>query len=309
MPGHARARREGCRCYRVEGRGSDSSRLFGIVPAPLTLHLRPRSPASQTGLLRIVRLPAPYLPSRRLPSFPRRRRRPSQPQAAVPPPPCYCGSVCPVCSTHVATAAGCRRSAARSRAPPRRKASEGGTHSPLLRRPARSGRHPRHSPRRLAPSRSSRRWKCGGIPPMATSGGFQGVAPPKLALALLLDHTGDSVMAQFHAAANASAWRRAELLARICAVLLFAPDGTEADAAPRKSGAQAVPQRRGGTPAPSEAAGGAEATGAPVPGAIPDRCPVVGKPVCYYADCRYWQGERCAHPEAVSKPGRRRAAQ
>ncbi|MDE0362313.1 MAG: hypothetical protein OXI74_14180, partial [Rhodospirillaceae bacterium] len=92
-------------------------------------------------------------------------------------------------------------------------------------------------------------------------------------------------------------------------LLLFEdPDGTEADAQPRENGAQTAPRRQGGTQAPSEAAGGAEATGAPVPGAIPARCPVVGKPVCYYADCRHWQGERCAHPEALSKPRRRRRA-
>ena len=93
-------------------------------------------------------------------------------------------------------------------------------------------------------------------------------------------------------------------------LLLFeAPDGTAADAQARENGAQAAPPRQGGNTAPSEAAGGAEATGTPVPGAIPARCPVVGNPVCYYADCRYWQGARCAHPEAVSKPGRRSAAQ
>lgn len=92
-------------------------------------------------------------------------------------------------------------------------------------------------------------------------------------------------------------------------LLLFAdPDATETDAQPRENGAQTAPQRRGGTQGPSAATGGAEATGAPGPGAIPARCPVVGKPLYYYADCRHWQGARCAHPEAVSKPRRRRPA-
>ena len=94
-------------------------------------------------------------------------------------------------------------------------------------------------------------------------------------------------------------------------LLLFAdPDATEADAAPRENGAQTAPRRQGGTPAPSAAPGGAEATGAPVPGAIPARCPVVGKAVCYYDRCHHYQGAGCAHPEALSKPRRsRRAAQ
>ena len=92
-------------------------------------------------------------------------------------------------------------------------------------------------------------------------------------------------------------------------LLLFEdPDGTEADIEPRENGAQTAPQPRSDTQAPSEAAGGAEATGTPGTGGIPARCPVVGKAVCYYADCRHWQDERCAHPEAVSKPRRRRHA-
>ena len=35
---------------------------------------------------------------------------------------------------------------------------------------------------------------------------------------------------------------------------------------------------------------------------IPAICPVVGRPVCYRADCRHYLAGGCAHPEA----GRRR---
>ena len=34
--------------------------------------------------------------------------------------------------------------------------------------------------------------------------------------------------------------------------------------------------------------------------------PVVGKPVCYFADCRHWQGGSGAHPGAADKPRPRR---
>ena len=39
--------------------------------------------------------------------------------------------------------------------------------------------------------------------------------------------------------------------------------------------------------------------------AIPARCPVVNRPVCYRADCHHYQHGGCAHPEAV-RPERRR---
>ena len=60
---------------------------------------------------------------------------------------------------------------------------------------------------------------------------------------------------------------------------------------------------------PPEAAGRAERAGAHESGAIPARCPVLGKPVCYRCDCRHYQGGGCAHPEATAaKPQRRRRA-
>ena len=64
-------------------------------------------------------------------------------------------------------------------APPRKRASER-TRSRPLRRPARADRRHGHPPGRHA------EW------------GFQGSGPAQLALALLLDHTGDPDLAQTH---------------------------------------------------------------------------------------------------------------
>ena len=51
---------------------------------------------------------------------------------------------------------------------------------------------------------------------------------------------------------------------------------------------------------------GGRTNGAGTPnGAIPAKCPVVNRPVCYRADCRHYQHGGCAHPEAV-RPKRRR---
>ncbi len=66
----------------------------------------------------------------------------------------------------------------------------------------------------------------------------------------------------------------------------------------------AVPERPAADPAPNPDAEPNIARNIP-PTAIPARCPVVGKAVCYYADCRHWSGGGCAHPEAV-RPRRRR---
>ena len=41
------------------------------------------------------------------------------------------------------------------------------------------------------------------------------------------------------------------------------------------------------------------------PAAIPALCPVVGKSVCYFDDCRRYQQGGCVHPEAM-RPRRRR---
>ena len=54
-----------------------------------------------------------------------------------------------------------------------------------------------------------------------------------------------------------------------------------------------------------ESAGRAEPALGALPAAIPARCPVVGRPVCYRQDCRHYQGGG-VHPEAVRRPRRRR---
>ena len=71
-------------------------------------------------------------------------------------------------------------------------------------------------------------------------------------------------------------------------------------------GAETASRARAGAPkAPPAARGRAERSPGHDSGAIPAKCPVVGKPVCQYADCRHWT-DRCAHPE-VNRPRRRRA--
>ena len=67
-----------------------------------------------------------------------------------------------------------------------------------------------------------------------------------------------------------------------------------------------APERRKGTTTRPGALRAADGAGAHESGAIPARCPVVGKPVCYFADCRHWQGGSCAHPDAADKPRPRR---
>jgi hypothetical protein len=67
--------------------------------------------------------------------------------------------------------------------------------------------------------------------------------------------------------------------------------------------AKRCPERPHKRPGALRAADGA---GAHESGAIPARCPVVGNPVCYFADCRHWQGGSCAHPGAADKPRPRR---
>ncbi len=48
-----------------------------------------------------------------------------------------------------------------------------------------------------------------------------------------------------------------------------------------------------------------DGAGTPNGVAIPARCPVVGRPVCYRADCRHYQHGGCVQPEAVRRPPRR----
>ena len=67
-------------------------------------------------------------------------------------------------------------------------------------------------------------------------------------------------------------------------LLLFDPD-----APPARPGASTPPRARGREGA--------------APGAIPAKCPVVGKPVCYRQDCRHWSNG-CAHPEARATAAR-----
>ena len=67
----------------------------------------------------------------------------------------------------------------------------------------------------------------------------------------------------------------------------------------RPGAAQGHPSPRPGALRAADGAGAHES------GAIPARCPVVDRLVCYYDGCRHWQGG-CAHPEATAKRRRRR---
>ena len=90
--------------------------------------------------------------------------------------------------------------------------------------------------------------------------------------------------------------------------LLFAAPaapGTATTGESRENGPENAPQGKPQGKAPPGAAGRAERT---LGAAIPAICPVVGKPVCYRGDCRWYQGAGCAHPEATAKPRRRRRA-
>ena len=95
-----------------------------------------------------------------------------------------------------------------------------------------------------------------------------------------------------------------------------APVATErAAAAGDARSAQSKPGRPSAGRGPANAATGRSAPAArPASGrshaaakaaitaAKPETCPVVGRPVCYYGDCRHWSGAGCAHPSAVSAP-------
>ena len=76
--------------------------------------------------------------------------------------------------------------------------------------------------------------------------------------------------------------------------------------APLSAPTSAPVRRKGTYPTHLGALRAADGAGAHESGAIPARCPVVGKPVCYFADCRHWQGGSCAHPGAADKPRPRR---
>lgn len=90
---------------------------------------------------------------------------------------------------------------------------------------------------------------------------------------------------------------------------LFDPPPAPAES--RAGRRRSAPRARPGTQAPPEAAGRRGAAGAQEAAAPPARCPVVRRPICYYDNCRHYQGGRCAHPEAVSsrrrRPARRRS--
>lgn len=68
----------------------------------------------------------------------------------------------------------------------------------------------------------------------------------------------------------------------------------------REDGLESARQRRGGTSIPPPANGHAEGGLSTETPAIPARCPVLGKPVCYRADCRHYQSGGCVHPQAVA---------
>ena len=89
--------------------------------------------------------------------------------------------------------------------------------------------------------------------------------------------------------------------------LLFdapAPTGAAIAGESRETGPESASQGGSGTPFPPAAANGR--AGGALYAAIPATCPVVGKPVCYRGDCRWYQGGGCAHPEATAKPLRSR---
>ena len=71
------------------------------------------------------------------------------------------------------------------------------------------------------------------------------------------------------------------------------------------NGPQTAPRQPSGTGIPPESTGHAGPALGAEPAAIPARCPVVVRAVCYYADCRHYQRGGCVHPEAV-RPRRRR---
>ena len=70
------------------------------------------------------------------------------------------------------------------------------------------------------------------------------------------------------------------------------------------NGAVTAPREQSG-PTPPESAGRAGTALGAEPAAIPARCPVVRRPVCYRQDCRHWSNG-CAHPEAVTRSRRPR---
>ena len=58
---------------------------------------------------------------------------------------------------------------------------------------------------------------------------------------------------------------------------------------------------------PPDDGGLTDGAGTPNGAAIPARCPVVGKPICYRADCHHYQHGGCVHPEAVRGWRKRRS--
>ena len=92
--------------------------------------------------------------------------------------------------------------------------------------------------------------------------------------------------------------------------LLFdpSPAPAQAPAAATAESRENAPQERSDVLTPPRANGSAGASLSVDSGRIPSRCPVVGTPVCYYADCHHFQHGGCGHPEATAKPKRRRRA-
>ena len=79
----------------------------------------------------------------------------------------------------------------------------------------------------------------------------------------------------------------------------FGPISADRSEKTAHDGAVTAPQTQDGIGIPPESAGHAGHT------AVPALCPVVGKSVCYFDDCRHYQQGGCVHPEAM-RPRRRR---
>ena len=64
-----------------------------------------------------------------------------------------------------------------------------------------------------------------------------------------------------------------------------------------------APVRRKGTTTRPGARRAADGAGAHESGAIPARCPVVRRPVCYRQDCRHWQRRLAPTPKQAAGRG------
>ena len=71
-------------------------------------------------------------------------------------------------------------------------------------------------------------------------------------------------------------------------------------------GPETAPAAPGGTSPPPRRRGAADGALSADSAAVPARCPVLGRAVCYRQDCRHWSADRCAHPERDKRTPQRR---